>query len=123
MFWNLVFFNEKVVSNERGRPSFQILYLRIRYYFPNNVFFVTGNRIFSSNLGSLHFWTLKHFAAMDTCQTISLVRRHCNSMLQACFIVRQNFKKKSSVTPGVLRIYQKQFFKRIPLYVSKFLNF
>ena len=64
----------------------------------------------SYNSGPLHFYTIKLYAATDTCQTTSLVKRLCNGTLQTYFIVSQFFLKKSSLTSKVL-ITQKHISK------------
>ena len=64
----------------------------------------------SYNSGLLYFYTIKLYAATDTCQTTSLVKRLCNGTLQTYFIVSQFFLKKSSLTSKVL-ITQKHISK------------
>ena len=44
--------------------------------------------------GSSGSWTIKLYAAVDACPAMSLVQRHCNRMLQTCFIVCQSFNEK-----------------------------
>ena len=88
------------------------------------MFFFTWNRIFLDpyNLGSPHIWAIKLSGAIDICQTISLMWRHCNGMLQILFIVFQNFNKKVVYNSKSIHNSSKTFFNLIPKSIFKFLK-
>lgn len=66
---------------------------------------VTWNRTFSGpcNSGSPPCWTIKPNATIDTCQTLSVVWRHCKRMLQIC-LVCHIFNKGKNLSKSWQRI-------------------
>ena len=67
----IIFFNKRVAKNDRDRVSFQILYI-----LPNTNMLLSreiGFFLGSYDSRSSHISTIKLYAAIDTCQTISLV--------------------------------------------------